>query len=193
MVKVVVVNGRPESGKTTFEKKCVELCGASSTFWFDDTEKRRTLVKMVSTVDFVKEIAIKCGWNGVKTPENRKFLSDLKDLLTAWDDIPYKKILEEVEKLNSWTSYNYHDWILFVDCREPEEIQKLKERLNATTVIVRRLGDEVSETSNHADANVFNYKYDYTIKNYGDLSDLVVECIGFLDYMKERDCFEFYN
>lgn len=148
---------------------------------------------MVSTVDFVKEIAIKCGWNGVKTPENRKFLSDLKDLLTKWDDIPYKKILEEVKILNNWASYNYHDWILFVDCREPEEIQKLKERLNATTVIVRRLGDEVNETSNHADANVFNYEYDYTIKNYGDLSDLVVECVNFLDYMKERDCFEFCN
>ena len=177
-------------GKTTFEKKCVELCGASSTFWFDDTEKRRTLVKMVSTVDFVKEIAVKCGWNGVKTPENRKFLSNLKDLLTEWDDIPYKKILEEVERLNNWASYNYHDWILFVDCREPAEIQKLKERLNATTVIVRRLGDEVTETSNHADANVFNYEYDYTVKNYGDISDLVVDCVNFLDYMKERDCFE---
>ena len=33
----------------------------------------------------------------------------------------------------------------------------------------------------------FEYEYDYTIKNYGDLSDLVVECIGFLDYMKERE------
>ena len=80
-----------------------------------------------------------------------------------------------------------YDWILFVDCREPEEIQKLKERLNATTVLVRRLGDETNETSNHADANVFEYEYDYTIKNYGDLSDLVVECVGFLDYMKERE------
>jgi hypothetical protein len=80
-----------------------------------------------------------------------------------------------------------YDWILFVDCRESEEIQKLKERLNATTVLVRRLGDEVNETSNHADANVFEYEYDYTIKNYGDLSDLVVECVGFLDYMKERE------
>ena len=30
-------------------------------------------------------------------------------------------------------------------------------------------------------------EYDYIIKNYGDLSDLTVECIAFLDYMKERN------
>ena len=45
----------------------------------------------------------------------------------------------------------------------------------------------MNETSNHADANVFEYEYDYTIKNYGELSDLVTECVGFLDFMKERE------
>ena len=189
MVKVVVVNGRPESGKTTFEKKCVELCGASSTFWFDATEQRRTLAKCISTVDFVKAIALRCGWTGEKTLKDRKFLSDLKDLLIQWNDIPFKTILEEANKLKNWASCNYHDWILFVDCREPEEIQKLKERLNATTVLVRRLGDEINETSNHADANVFEYEYDYTIKNYGDLDDLAIECEAFLDYMKTRESY----
>lgn len=183
MVKVVVVNGRPESGKTTFEKKCAELVGASSTFWFD--EDKKMVVDVISTVDFVKQIAKECGWNGVKTPENRKFLSDLKDLLTRWNDVPYQKIVDHIEYMNEFG--RQYDWILFVDCREPAEIQKLKERLNATTVLVRRLGDETNETSNHADANVFDYEYDYTIKNYGDLSDLTIECIAFLDYMKERN------
>jgi hypothetical protein len=189
MIKVVVVNGRPESGKTTFEKKCMELVSASSTFWFD--ENKRMVVDVISTVDFVKKIAMDCGWDGVKTPETRKFFSDLKDLLTRWNDIPYQKILDHIDYMQEFG--RAYDWILFVDCREPEEIQKLKERLNATTVLVRRLGDEVNETSNHADANVFDYEYDYTIKNYGDISDLVVECVNFLDYMKERDCFEFCN
>ena len=46
----------------------------------------------VSTVDKVKEIAAECGWDGVKSPKNRKFLSDLKDLLTEWGDVPYKDI-----------------------------------------------------------------------------------------------------
>lgn len=183
MVKVVVVNGRPECGKTTFEAKCKELVTASSTFWYD--EEQRMAVDVISTVDFVKQIARECGWDGVKTPRNRKFLSDLKDLLTEWNDVPFQKVLDHVMYLDFFAKGL--DWLLFVDCREPAEIQKLKERLNATTVLVRRLGDEANETSNHADANVFNYEYDYTIKNYGDLSDLVVECVGFLDYMKERE------
>ena len=50
--------------------------------------------------------------------------------------------------------------------------------------------DEVKETSNHADENVFKYEYDYTIKNYGGLNDLVVECCNFLDYMKDRPSYE---
>ena len=51
MIKVVVVNGRPESGKTTFEMKCRELVDASSTFWFD--ENKRMVVDTISTVDFI--------------------------------------------------------------------------------------------------------------------------------------------
>ena len=188
MIKVVVVNGRQESGKSTFEKKCAELVSASSTFWFDSTEKRETRVDVISTIDCVKYIARECGWDGIKTPRSRKFLSDLKDLLIEWNDLPYQSVLNQINYL-SWAGSN-SDWVLFVDCREPTEIQKLKERLNATTVLVRRLGDETSETSNHADANVFDYEYDYTVKNYGDLSDLVVECVAFLDYMKERPSYE---
>ena len=172
-------------GKTTFEEKCKELVNASSTFWFD--ENKRMMVDVISTVDFIKQIAIECGWDGVKTPRNRKFLSDLKDLLTEWNDVPYQKILDHIEYMREFGKL--YDWILFVDCREPKEIQKLKERLNATTVLVRRLGDEMNETSNHADANVFEYEYDYTIKNYGDLSDLVAECVGFLNFMKERESY----
>lgn len=189
MVKVVVVNGRPGSGKTTFETKCQELSSANSAFWFD--ESKRTAVDIISTVDFVKQIATKCGWDGTKTPENRKFLSDLKDLLTQWNDVPYQKILDHIAYIQEFG--RAYDWILFVDCREPEEIQKLKERLNATTVLVRRLGDETSETSNHADANVFNYKYDYIVRNYGNIDDLIIECTYFLNYMKERNYFEFCN
>ena len=179
MVKVAVINGAPTSGKTTFENKCRELV------LFDCDENQRMAVDIISTVDCVKQIAKGCGWDGTKTPRNRKFLSDLKDLLTEWNDVPFQTILNRVEYLDKLAKG--FDWLLFVDCREPAEIQKLKERLSATTVLVRRLGDENIETSNHADANVFDYEYDYVVKNYGDLSDLVVECVNFLDYMKERE------
>ena len=68
-----------------------------------------------------------------------------------------------------------HPHILFVDDREPEHIEKLKNVLNATTLLIRRPGDEEIETSNHADEKVFEYEYDWTINNDGDLDLLRVK------------------
>lgn len=164
MVKVIVVNGRPESGKTTFEKLC---------------KKNFPNVHITSTVTFVKDIATICGWNGDKTLKNRKFLSDLKDLLTEWNDVPYKKIKEYVDNLNELEGNHY----LFVDCREPKEIDKIKNRLNATTVLVRRYESEKKQVSNHADDDVFNYDYDYTLLNNYSISHLEDAAIKFMQHI----------
>ena len=74
-----------------------------------------------------------------------------------------------------------HPHILFVDDREPEHIEKLKNKLNATTLLIRRPGDEEVETSNHADENVFNYEYDWTVNNDGDLTELYEEAKRFVN------------
>lgn len=181
MVKVVVVNGRPGAGKSEFERLCAEKCSIfnrvegfvpGNYLWIDIT----------STIDFVKEVALFCGWDGVKTLENRRFLSDLKDLLVNWDDVPYKMIVNHIQKLPT-----IQDWIVFVDCREPSEIQKLKERLNATTVLIRRESVESNEVSNHADADVFYYDYDLTIYNNSDIIHLENEAKKFIEYMKKEE------
>ena len=164
---------------------CQQLCKTNLTTGF--RRDRIVQVAITSTVDFVKEIAIECGWDGTKTLENRRFLSDLKDLLTHWNDIPYKKILARAKLLDSCDDYNYLDWILFVDCREPAEIQKLKERLNATTVLIRREEVENNEVSNHADFDVFYYDYDLTIYNNSDIIHLENEARKFIEYMKKEE------
>lgn len=181
MIKVVVVNGRPGVGKTEFERLCAEQCNLSNRMeGFVPGYCLR--VDITSTVDFVKEVARFCGWDGVKTLENRKFLSDLKDLLTEWNDVPYKMIVEHIKSLPV-----SQDWIVFVDCREPAEIQKLKERLNATTVIIRREEVEGNEVSNHADAQVFNYTYDIAILNDSDIIHLEDKARKFIEYMKKEE------
>jgi len=181
MIKVVVVNGRPGVGKTEFERLCAEQCNFFNRV--DGFIPGYCLrVDITSTVDFVKEVARFCGWDGVKTLENRKFLSDLKDLLTKWNDVPYKMIVEHVKNLPV-----SQDWILFVDCREPAEIQKLKERLNATTVLIRRESVEYDEVSNHADSDVFCYNYDLTIFNNSDIIHLEDEARKFIEYMKKEE------
>lgn len=70
--------------------------------------------------------------------------------------------------------------VIFVMCREPQEIQKFVDRLGALTLCVRRATVENSETSNHADADIFNFKYDYYIDNNGTLEELEQKAKEFL-------------
>ena len=171
-VKVIIVNGAPSAGKSTFEEMCQ--------IYAREEWENKIRVDITSTVDFVKDIAKQCGWDGTKDLKNRKFLSDLKDLLTEWNDVPFKKIEQKVK----WLEMTNENYILMVDCREPVEIQKFKDRLNALTVLVRREQVESEETSNHADAEVMNYNYDLTIWNNSDKIDLANKVVDFMEQLK---------
>ena len=169
-LKIVVVNGRPGSGKTTFE--------------YIIKKKMSAFCEMRSTVDLVKEIAMfYAGWDGNKDLKSRKFLSDLKDLLTKFDNVPFNDI---VRYKDIWEDdlvrYGVieHPHVLLVDSREPEEIQKFKDELGAVAVLIKRAAVEDEETSNHADANVFNFDYDWVIENNGSLEDLEQKTVDFL-------------
>lgn len=167
-MKIYILNGKAGSGKTTFFKLIEEKC--------------RNYVYNYSTVDLVKKVAYGCGWNGEKTPENRKFLSDLKDLLTEWDDVPYKDCLKEIKRITSLADIydvEHDDWAIFIDCREPKEIQKFVDRLGAKTIFIDRK-IEGYNASNHADANVENFEYDIVINNNGTLEDLAAVAMNFI-------------
>lgn len=172
MTQIIVVNGFPGCGKTSFENFCIK--------------KLAPYGDIYSTVDFVKQIAEKCGWKGEKDLKARKFLSDLKDLLTEWNDIPFKKTESRAVKFsNELAAYGlYNDAYLFVDCREPKEIQRFCDELGAVSLLIRRPGNEPLKASNHADANVLDYHYDFVIENDGDLDDLEVKADEFLDLIK---------
>ena len=167
-MKYFIVNGRPCSGKDTFVNFCLKELGPYG--------------KRISTVDFVREIAVRCGWDGTKTPQNRKFLSDLKDLLTNWGDVPYKKTLQEV-KLFYYDLECYdveNNGVVFIMSREPEEISRFEKELGAKSVLIRRNAVEFNEQSNHADSEVLNHKYDYIIENNGTIDELKEKAKEFL-------------
>ena len=167
-MKYFIINGRPRSGKDTFVNFCLEELGAFG--------------KLISTVDFVKKIATECGWDGTKDLKNRKFLSDLKDLLTNWGDIPYKKTLQEIDMFKFDLDY----WdvsdkgVVFIMCREPKEIERFERELNAKSVLIWRASVEFEQQSNHADSEVLNHKYDYIIENNGTIDELKEKAKGFL-------------
>ena len=167
-MQVVVINGAPTAGKDAFVKLCQKYLLWCGNF---------------STVDFVKEIAAVCGWDGTKTPENRAFLSNLKDLLTEWKDVPYNKVEQAVYRYEGEAKiydFDSDDVLCFIHCREPQEIQKFVDRLGAKTLLIRRPEIESNKQSNHADAGVFNYNYDYTIVNDGTLLDLEKKAVNFI-------------
>ena len=170
MVKVVIINGYPQSGKSTF----VDMCKKS----------RKKICFEISTVDYIKELAKELGWDGTKTPKNRKFLSDLKDLLAEWNDIPYQKVAKEIRIIKTQTKLyggECEDFVVFIHCREPEEIARFKQDFDATTVIVKRDASVEKEQFNHADLEVENFNYDVTILNNGTLDHLKLAAECFLE------------
>lgn len=175
-MKVVIINGKGGCGKDTFVAMCKDVLGTECVY-------------NISTVDFVKEVAEMCGWNGTKTPKNRKFLSDLKDLLTEWDDVPLKKVTANALACAGCSEIlgNLNKSVVFIHCREPKEIDKLVNvfKDSVTTLLIRRSAAEAVEQINHADNDVLNYAYDYTIWNDSTLSWLRNEAVVFLrDYLK---------
>ena len=178
-MSIYVINGAPGSGKSTFCQKVIDITGKHWGF-------------ELSTVDLVKEIATDLGWNGEKTLKDRKFLSDLKDILTEWKDIPFIHTVKQVEIIESdfkAFSLDPEEAAIFINCREPEEIERLCMALGAKSILVRRNIAEEAATSNHADANVLNYKYDIEIENNGSLKDLAYLALDFV----EKEELHFYH
>lgn len=166
-MKVIIINGFPESGKDTFIKLC---------------KRHYEFCVNYSSVEFIKEFALKCGWDGEKTPKDRAFLSDLKKLLIEWRDAPYELTAKKIRALYTQEKYMIDsvEFLFFVHCREPEEIKKFVERLGAKALIIRKPDVENIEQSNSSDADIFNYTYDYTIYNDGTKEELEEKAIEFL-------------
>ena len=102
---IIIVNGQGGVGKTTFEK-----------FVEEELSLFNKKTEVISMVDKVKEYAKDFGWNGEKTPKDRKMLSNLKDLLTEWKDIPYQDVYNKIK--NSKAGF------VFVDARESADIKR---------------------------------------------------------------------
>ena len=148
--RIFIINGSGGVGKDTF----CEYVG------------KYAKVRVHSSVEEVKNIARLCGWSGSKEPKDRRFLSDLKDLLTKYNDLPFKGIESVVKRF-----YKDTNEFLFIHIREPEEIERAKQEFNAHTILV--VNDNVKGIySNHADGRVLEYNYDVVIDNSGTLEDL---------------------
>lgn len=199
-MKVAIINGSGESGKDTFIEMCKKQPGVK--------------VESLSTIDMPKAILTSLGlWDGkTKGEGERRLMSDMKDMITRYNDGIFHDIIKRVKQIDddherrviegiegrlevddagltmrfSLVPTMTDELIVFIHCREPEEIQKLKDHYGhgCITLLVdagRRLRKEYD---NHADRGVGKYHYDVVVSNSGPLQELEMKAAWFMNNMK---------
>ena len=139
-----------------------------------------------SIVDLPKEAAKVLGWDGGKTEKDRRFLSDIMDLSTEYNDAPFQDILSLVADFNNSNDFSEYK-VLVIDMRDPKDIARAVKEFKAETILIRNPNVGKIE-SNHADRDVENYVYDYIIENNGTLEQLErVAKIFVCDVIKDKN------
>lgn len=160
---IFVINGSGGVGKDT-------LCRLAADRW---------KVQNVSSITPILDVARAAGWDGVKTPAARRFLSDLKTACTAFNDLSLRYCLEQVEAFRQSDNE-----ILFVQIREPEEICRFRSAVHGDchTLLVRRPAlAAYGPLGNDADDCVENFRYDHVFQNDGTLDALPEKAARFFN------------
>ena len=187
--KVVIINGKPQSGKDTFCKYAQGYC--------DDDESANTLI--ISSVDPLKEMLTQLGWDGTKTDKIRDMLMDMKQLWVQNQDGPTMFLFNNILEFHK--ACTGEDNIVFVHIREPEEIKKLVNALTGfesmgidviSLLVIRKGGEDTpnqpAETRRSDDEELINsYEYDVTINNDEDLIKLQELAAEFVDKLLEDE------
>ncbi|MBE6559382.1 MAG: hypothetical protein E7661_10300 [Ruminococcaceae bacterium] len=144
---VMVINGRGGVGKDA-------LCDALG---------KRFKVINKSSVDPIKEIAARYGWQGEKTPKARKFLADLKQVFVEYNDLPTAYLLEQ------YKAFMESDAEIFcAHIREGAEIDKFMALIPTKhiSMLIRRPDPNgIAPYGNVADDQVESYAYDHIFDN----------------------------
>jgi len=172
-MKIVIINGLGLSGKDEFIKQ-IQLLSLQN--------ENSIKIINISSIDCVKEQAKNFGWHGEKNEKSRKFLAELKNIWIEYNNGPFNNIIEKV-KIQKEQNTNC---IMFIHCREISEIEKFKKYFKDAFFITLLIKRNVETPNNIADSQVFDYQYDYTIDNDGDILDLKEKAKVFLNFILKK-------
>ncbi len=118
----------------------------------------------VSSIDPIKKIARENGWNGEKDLKSRKFLADLKQVFSEYNDLP---TVYTIEKYKEFLDSDAE--LFFVHIREGEQIAHFIDEAKKVgtapkTLLIRSKRCE-AVYGNASDDDVENYAYDYYYYN----------------------------
>lgn len=146
---VIIVNGQGGVGKDT-------LCGYFCRYY--DGE-------MISAITPTLTIATNLGYKGGKSDADRKFLSDLQDILDGYFNTTRTYLEEELDRFSK-----NDKTVLFAVIRKSKDIAWYKQTareygIKSTTLVIRRESVEREDYGNDADDLVLEYPYDYAFFN----------------------------
>ena len=164
---LIIINGRGGVGKDT-------LCEFAA---------RNYRVRNVSSITPIKEIAAANGWKGEKTPKARKFLADLKDAFTQYNDLPTSYLLRQYQEFLAG-----NEQIMFAHIREGREIDKLKQQVSGPviTLLVQSSCRQLKNWGNTSDDQVDQYPYDQIYDNSKPLKAAEEDFLAFLKNVLEE-------
>lgn len=163
---IFVINGSGGVGKDT-------VCAMAARFW---------RVQNISSITPILDVARAAGWDGAKTPASRRFLSQLKEVCTEFNDLPFRYCMEQLANFRQGDNE-----ILLVHIREPEEIDRFRQAAGegCKAVLVRRpaLEQERGLLGNRSDDGVGEYAYDGVFLNDGPLDGMPEKVRSFFEGM----------
>lgn len=169
--KCIVVNGYPLSGKDAF----VSMCRAN-------LEHENIFTRSISSVDIIKDVATIMGWDGKKDSKSRKFLSDLKDLSTEYNDGPTMYMKKSIENIHKACE----QYVIFLHIREPIEIAKFINLFPESLAVCIHRDESEKHHNNTGDTNIMLYPYQLHIYNNGTLQDLQKQADYFTEALQCR-------
>lgn len=187
---VIIINGVPQSGKDTF-------CDLCKKYVYCDGEDN---VITISSVDPIKDMLYKFGWDGKKSDEVRDLIADIKQLWMKSTEPPTFYLFDQI--------FQYHkthqdQWnTIFVHIREPEEIKKLTNILSGLnvigiewhTILVRRKNGDLSNKRTSDNFNIItSYPYGTIIDNDGTIDDLDNKAMRYVDWLYDEDRISYHN
>jgi len=164
---VIVINGKGGAGKDT-------IC---------DIVSQHYNTMNVSSIDPIKEIALKYGWNGGKDNKSRKFLADLKRAFIEYNDLPNNYLKRKYDDFMSDDNKN----ILFVHIREADQIDAFKTMTSIKCVTLLVTGADSGELGNLPDDETGEYSYDYYYDNTGPIEDLQNSVMDFFGVLLKNE------
>ena len=165
---IILINGTGTVGKDEFIKQ-LEIISSFK-------------VHNISSIDQVKNIAKTFfGWDGQKDEKSRKFLADLKRLWVDYNNGPFQYIVNKIEDIEHKSK---DETIVFIHCREIDEIKKFKDYYKGYDFVTLLVKRDVPVPENDADQQVFDYQYDYTVENTDGIPLLKKNAKAFYKYIQ---------